>query len=268
MKMKAIVVDDVELTRNTTRQMVEAFCEDDVEVIGEAESVTTAIKIINQLKPDLVFMDLDLGAGREVSDAATSKLQEGKSGFDVLNAFDLPLPFEVIFVTAYQGYAIDAFELAAIGYVLKPLSPAKLIKYVERAKKKRESKSQNMAYNIFKENQQTTSFEEQFIAVPLVRAVIEYVPIKDIIYMKSDKDCTLIYLVNNRKVVSVRGIGKFEKRLELENGKGFLRVHQSALVNPLHVKKFFRNDAYLEMSNGDTVSVSRSKRNLRLLELE
>lgn len=133
MIMKAVIVDDVELTRNTTRQMLEAFCEDDVEVIGEAESVTAAIKIINQLKPDLVFMDLDLGAGREVSDPNT--LQAGKSGFDVLNAFDLPLPFEVIFVTAYQGYAIEAFELAAIGYVLKPLSPAKLIKYVERAKK-------------------------------------------------------------------------------------------------------------------------------------
>ena len=265
MIMKAVIVDDVELTRNTTRQMLEAFCEDDVEVIGEAESVTAAIKIINQLKPDLVFMDLDLGAGREVSDPNT--LQAGKSGFDVLNAFDLPLPFEVIFVTAYQGYAIEAFELAAIGYVLKPLSPAKLIKYVERAKKKRVGNNQNIAYKVFKDNLQTSSFEEQFIAVPLVKAVIEYVAIKDIIYMKSDKDCTIIYLVNNRKVTSVRGIGKFEKRLENEGASGFLRVHQSALVNPLHIKKFFRNDAYLEMSNGDTVSVSRSKRNLKLLEL-
>lgn len=100
-----------------------------------------------------------------------------------------------------------------------------------------------------------------------MKAVIEYVAIKDIIYMKSDKDCTIIYLVNNRKVTSVRGIGKFEKRLENEGASGFLRVHQSALVNPLHIKKFFRNDAYLEMSNGDTVSVSRSKRNLKLLEL-
>jgi two-component system LytT family response regulator len=229
--MKAIVVDDNERARITLKSDLKDYC-NQIEVIGEAEGVVSAFEVIQNLKPDLVFLDI--------------KMRDG-TGFDLLEKFKLVggVSFTVIFTTAYDEYAIKAFKYAAAAYLLKPIAADELVEAVGRIHKKEVGTSLQMQLDVLK--QYIGNGSSQKIALPEADR-IHLVEVNDIIHCESDKNYTTFFLVQNKKITVSRTLKEYENLL---SKKDFIRVHHSHLVNLQHIKELVKlNGPYLKMSDG------------------
>jgi two-component system, LytTR family, response regulator len=217
--LKAIVVDDEKPSREVICNYLRDYCED-IQVITTASSVKSAFKAIKKFQPGLVFLDIEMGDGK---------------GFDLLSMFP-EINFKIIFVTAYSEYAIKAFRVNAIDYLLKPVSIDELKVAVEKVK----------SYNNFK------TYSEHIAALikifsdskPLQKAItiphlkgFEVLKVDEIIMCKADGYCTEFYLIGKRKVLSTKNLKKYEEFLREDN---FIRVHHSFMVNLNHVSGYSR----------------------------
>lgn len=206
-KLRSLIIDDELHARVLLRTLVEENCPS-VQVVGEAETVDSAIKKIEELQPDLIFLDIKI---------------KNRTGFEILeNLYDLKA--QVIFTTAYSEYAIKAFEYSAIHYLLKPIN----VEQLENAVNKAHLKQTNFQTQEFIEliNKYKEVHEER-ISLPN-RTGEEYVLISDIIYCLASGSYTEIYFQDgNQKLIS-KPLGYFEKKL---NPKLFHRTHKKYLVN-------------------------------------
>jgi len=175
----------------------------------------------------------------------------GKSGIDMLR--EMPeINFEVIFVTAFNKYAVDAFKLGVIDYLLKPVNPAELKSAVERALQHINLKGQNKA--------RYESLRQQFgqpfskITVPTMNG-FEFVDFGDITYMQSDGNYTSIRQKDGKTILATRLLGEFEEMLMPYN---FFRIHKSYIINLAHIKKYIKGDGgVVMMSDGSEIDVAR-----------
>jgi two-component system LytT family response regulator len=241
--LRAIIIDDESNNREKLRNSVTKHCSE-VQIVGEADGVRTGISAIRQLLPDLIFLDI--------------KMDDG-SGFDLLNRFD-SIEFKVIFVTAYEEYAVRAFRMSAVDYLLKPVDPEELVEAVKRAREQIELNIKSQL-DALKNNLHT----EQSKKIVLKEADnIHLINIEDIIHCKSDSNYTIFYFPGNKRIMVSRQLKDYEDMLD---AFGFFRAHKSHLVNLEQIVRFEKADGgFLVMSDDSRVPVASRKRE-RLMEL-
>jgi len=243
--MKAVIIDDEPLNVRNLQALIEKYCQE-VMVVGTAHSVHAGYELLTTVAADILFLDV---------------LMPPHTGFDLL--MQLPQPcFEIVFVTAYQEYGIQAIKSGALDYLLKPIGIAELqqatSKAMERIRQKRQyAKWEHMIQAIQAPSQQ----QVQPVALHLAHE-IKLVSPADIVYLESDNSYTYVYLLGEQKPILVSTpIFEFEAMLADHR---FVRTHQSWLVNLLHVKSILRKDGIFELllTGGHLVGVSRMKRDL------
>ena len=236
MKLKSIIVEDEKTSREILRNYLAKYCPT-VEVLGEASNIDDALVLIRNNVIDLVFLDVEMPYG---------------SGFDLLEKVDHS-NFEVVFVTAYNQYAIEALNNHASYYLLKPISIDELIKAVDYVSeiKKKETELQNSVLipNINPANHKIT--------IPIQNG-FEVLEIQNILYCKADDNYTELFLVNNQKKLVSKTLKYFEDILH-ENG--FARIHKSYLVNVAYIATYNKGKGgTIILSTGTELSVSASKK--------
>ncbi|UMY66902.1 MULTISPECIES: LytTR family DNA-binding domain-containing protein [unclassified Flavobacterium] len=237
-KLKALIVDDERGARSLLRNFLEDHCPE-VEVVGEAEDVSSAVKLINKNEIDLVFLDVEM---------------PNENGFALFDYFDVP-KFDTIFCTAYSEYAIRAFEVSAMGYLLKPIGLAPLRETVARVIARRTSQAAPPDVRVLQENLSGTVFGK--IGVYGHDGVV-FKEISDILYFEADGSYTVLHHKQGRDL-AVRNIGHFEQVLAKD--ARFFRIHRSYLVNLSLIQVYSRRDGHAVSYDGKTfLPVSREKK--------
>ena len=245
--LKAILIDDELKSRNNLRQLLLKYCAN-VEIIAEAGSALEALPLIRRLKPDLLFLDIEMG---EVS------------GFDLLKILNGQQNFEVIFVTAFDKYGIQAVKTCAIDYLLKPINILELSNAVEKATlqinpKKENERLKELIANIDRGD------DEQRIAIPLSDK-IEFLAIHKIIRLEAEGNYTHIYLDNQKHYLVCKTLKEYQELLESHH---FIRTHQSHLINFRKISAYVKIDGgYIAMEDGSQAPISRQKRDEVLLRI-
>lgn len=236
--MKAFIVEDESNARDLLKHLCEKYCE--LEVTGTAENVDEAETGILDCKPDLVFLDISLPV---------------HNGFELVKRMS-PVDFQIIFVTAYDEYALQAIKASAVDYLLKPVSISELKRAVEKARNQanRQQKLDNMEQLL---SQLQAGAPAKKISIPDGKGMI-YLEITKIIRCKANGRYTEIYLDSGGKHLVTRNLGEFEQLL---SPHGFIRVHHSHLINPAFMTAFEKSDGgFVKMKDGSEVEVSRRKR--------
>lgn len=236
--IKAILIDDEPRCLTSLVKDLSEYCPQ-VTVLQQCEAAKEGLKAIRQLKPDLVFLDINM------------PWMTGLELLEVVGEID----FDVIFTTAHDQYAVQAFRLSAIDYLLKPIDYQELIEAVRKVENKTSGVSQEQVAHL-KTNMDPNS-DLQRIGIP-TKSGIDFVLIHDVLYCEADSNYTYVHLDGNRRLYSARTLKEFEQLLYQDS---FCRIHQSYLINLNHLKKYFRGDGgYVEMLNGASLNVSRSKK--------
>ena len=230
--LKAIVIDDVENARKTLIQDLQDYCPD-VEITGEAEGVISGAKLIKEINPDLVFLDIQMNDG---------------SGFDLLEI--LPeVNFKLIFTTSSDAYAIRAFKFSAVDYLMKPIDPEELQQAVRKSDRLQAIHFDTLQKNM-KEGHKILSLNSQ--------DKINVVKINEIVRCDSSGSYTLFFMKDGEQILVTRTLKEFDSIL---GESGLIRVHQSHLVNLDFIKEYVKSDGgYLILSNKNEVPVSSRKK--------
>jgi two-component system LytT family response regulator len=237
MSTTCIIVDDEKLARDLLREYLENYPE--IEVIGEADQGTDAVEKIDKLKPDLVFLDVQM---------------PGMTGFDVLE--DIEHEPYVIFVTAYDQYAIKAFEKNAVDYLLKPLDEERFRNAVNRALKRKTLEHSSIEDLLSSMRSERKGTYDTHIFVQKSEKLFN-LPVDEIVYLEASGDYTII-TTKADQFVSSSGIGKLE---EILNPEVFIRVHRSTIVNVNYLKEIerhFNGGMVVKMQSGKSFPVSRT----------
>lgn len=243
--IKALIIDDETNNQELISNLLKSYCET-VEVVGTANSVETGYKAIQSLKPDLVFLDIQMPDG---------------SGFDLLKMVS-NIDFKVIFVTAHQEFAIEAFKFSAIDYLLKPLAPLNLINAVKKVEESITKDELNLKYQTLLSNVSEPTKNKRRIVLKTMERIYS-VDITDIIRFESDGNYTKVFLVDGKKIMVSRLLKEYD---ELLSDVGFLRVHQSHLINTNYLFCFEKGEGHVVMKDNSIVPVSNRKRE-QLMEL-
>ena len=240
MNLKAIIVDDELHSLQTTELLVKKYCPK-IEIIGLAESAEKGIQLIDKLKPNIVFLDIAMPV---------------MNGFEMLQHITYK-SFEIIFTTAYDEYAIKAFKVNAIDYLLKPIDTKELIQAAKKVTKKIEKSEQYNKIDKLLNTMGQPDIKNKKVALS-IDGKIKMIPFDSIIYCEAESNYTFIYLTQSKRVILSKTLKEVEKIL---NNPGFFRVQNSYLVNLDHIKEYIRGEGGdLIMSNGDEVRVSRKKK--------
>ncbi|MEM8888021.1 MAG: LytTR family DNA-binding domain-containing protein [Bacteroidota bacterium] len=245
-KIRSILVDDEAGNRANLKSLLENYCPQ-IEVIGEANSAVSAMDLIHQTKPQLVFLDIEMPQG---------------NGFDLLNKLDR-IDFEVIFVTAFDQYALKAIKFCALDYILKPIDILDLKAAVQKAENRILEHEHSEAWQVFQENQKSQSNPK--IALPTGNQV-DYVPIAEIIRCRGEGNYTHFYLTSGKALMVSKTLKEFEELLKEHR---FLRVHQSHLINVRFVKSYVKSDGgFLRMEDQSEIPISRQRKEFVLAKLK
>ncbi|MCT4582104.1 MAG: LytTR family DNA-binding domain-containing protein [Flavobacteriales bacterium] len=239
--MKALLVEDKAYIRKGLLNLL-TLIETNVEVIGECESVKEAVVVANACKPDLIFLDINLTDG---------------TAFDFLSQTE-QLNFKVIFITAYEEYALKALKIGAVDYLLKPVD----IDELATALKKVGELSIPQQQQQIKTVQQVWNNTDDKIILSLHDS-FQVVKLNELVYCESDKGYTTFYCSNNKKYVVSKTLKEFEPQLLKAN---FTRPHQSFIVNLNFIDKYDKSGA-IYLKNGKTIPVSSRKKDAFLAKL-
>ena len=237
MKTTCLIIDDEKLARDLLREYLEPFSE--IEIIGECAKGNEAVEKINKQKPDLIFLDVQM---------------PGMTGFDVLEDIDHE-PY-VIFTTAYDQYAIKAFEKNAVDYLLKPLDQERFRLAVNRALKQKKLEQSNIDDLLQSLRGERKSSYDSHIFVQKSEKLFN-LPVEEIVYLEASGDYTII-TTKADQFVSSSGIGKLD---EIMNPDTFIRVHRSTIINLNFLKEIerhFNGGMVVKMQNGKSFPVSRT----------
>ncbi len=238
--MKAIIVDDEYHNIETLSRLLKGNCPE-INVIGSAGNVSDAVFLVQEHQPDLVFLDIQL---------------KKETSFDFLNKV-ANRSFEVIFVTAYHQYGIQAIKYAALDYLLKPVDPSELLTAVKKVCIRALEKHSITQIDFLINQLKNADRAFQRIALPLFTET-RYVELEDIMHCEAQNSYVLFYLNNNEKILVSRALKEYD---ELLSPQGFIRCHQTHLVNPKYIKSLLKEDgASLLLRNNTRIPISKSKR--------
>ncbi len=238
--LKVVIVEDNVLTAELISGILETCCPQ-VEIKGVAHTVVSAIEVIKEKSPDIVLFDINLPKG---------------TSFDILNQLD-HVNFKIIFVTSYDKYAIKAIKLSALDYLLKPVNPQELTQAIEKAEEIISNENIRIQINALKNNFDNKKKEFEKVVLKTQESVY-LINIKDIIRCESGGSYTFFYLNSGKKITVSKLLKEYD---ELLHEQGFVRVHQSHLININYIERFDRKDGgLLIMQDGTKVPVSYRKK--------
>lgn len=232
---KTLVIDDERLAREELKSILKEYNE--IEVIGEAQNGEEGIEKIKELSPDLIFLDVSM---------------PGMTGFEMLKQLD-EIP-HVIFVTAYDEYALKAFEVNALDYILKPVEPKRMEEALAKLNSKEESEFESSA--MLPEDRKNRIMREEDHVFIKDNEKCFFVKLGDIRMLESDGNYVKVYFGNSRPLI-LRSLNSFEGRLDPEV---FFRANRKFIVNlnyVVRVENWFNGGLQFELSTGDKIEVSR-----------
>jgi len=246
MTYTAVLIDDEIHCTESLALMMELVAPE-INVVAKFNEASKALKFVQNNPVDLLFLDIEMPE---------------MNGFELLGKLD-ELPFEVVFVTAYDQYAIKAFTYSAISYLLKPVDEDDLRETIERWREKKSKSISQSQLQLMHDLLANTNKLKTKVALPTIDG-LEFLEIQSITRCESESNYTRIYCADNNRYLICRTLKEVEKVLQ-ENG--FVRVHHSHLINPQYIRKFIRHDGgFIVMDDGQQISVSRTKKD-RLFEL-
>ena len=235
--MNAVIIDDEADARENLENLLAKYCKN-VKVSGAAESAAAGMEVIREKKPDIVFLDIQMPDG---------------SGLDLLESVS-DISFEIIFVTAFDEYAIKAIKFAALDYLLKPVNILELKAAVEKAESVVKDKRSKERFNVLLNNQQQLPRK---IALRTFEGMI-FVKVNDIIRCEASDSYTIFFLNEGDKIMVSGSLKEYDNLLSDHN---FFRVHQSHLINLEYIKKYVKGvGGHLVMNDDSIVNISRSKK--------
>ncbi len=236
--MRAIIIDDEINIINGLSIMLDTHCQE-ISIVGTGESVNKAIELIDGHKPDIVFLDIKI---------------KGGTGLDVLNSVGYE-DFQVIFITAYNEYAIRAFDFSAIAYLLKPVDSDELIKAVKKAAYYHSLKRDSLQLQVLKDNLNPSASASRKMIISN-KDIVHSVLLSNILYFEADGSyCRII--TTEKNIYTSKNLKRYE---ELLNGLGFVRAHHSYLFNIAHLKSYDRLANELHLTAGHVIPVSLRKK--------
>jgi two-component system, LytTR family, response regulator len=241
--IQVIITDDDINARNSLKKLLsENFPH--VQVVAEAGDVVSAVKLIHQHKPDLIFLDIDM---------------PGHSGIELPEFFDKDqIYFKIVFITAFSEFAINAFELSAIDYILKPPS----VEHLARALSKLTPTPQNH-YQVLRDNMQDTS--NQKIALQTAKSML-FIHLNDIINLKADGSYTHIVLADGSVHMTSKKLSEYSR---LENTGFFMRIHRSHIINLNHIIKIEKGESQsVVLTNGLIIPIANERKKTLFSYLE
>ncbi len=245
--IKAIIIDDEPYSCQALISLLERNCPE-INVVAVCHNPKDAITIIDKWQPQLVFLDVEM---------------PHLNGFELLEKLS-PVRFEIIFTTSYDQYAIKAIRFSALDYLLKPVDPVELKVAVQKFIS-RQASSLPQQLDILKASLHQPLSLNNRIALPTMEG-LQIVPVDTILFCNSSSNYTILVLKDKQKITISRTLKEIEEMLE---GYPFLRVHHSFLVNLHEIKKYIRGEGgTLLMSDGSTVDVSRSRKEVLLKKLQ
>lgn len=243
--IKAIVIDDETNNQELICNLLRSYAEN-IQVAAVAGSVESGYQAIMEHQPDLVFLDIQMPDG---------------TGFDLLKKFE-KVNFKVIFVTAHQEYAIEAFKYSALDYLLKPLSPSNLISAIKKVEESFNSDELNLKLKTLLSNITEPAKTKRKIVLKTMERIYS-VDLNDVIRFESDGGYTKVYLLDGKRIMVSRTMKEFD---DLLSDVGFLRVHNSHLINMNYLFCFEKTEGHIVMKDDSIVPVSNRKKE-QLLEL-
>jgi two-component system, LytTR family, response regulator len=238
--MKILVIDNETNIREGIVQLIKNFCPFEAQLF-EANGVVTGLKSIAEVNPDLLFLDVELDDG---------------TGMDLLSKLSI-INFQVIFVTAHNKYAIDAFRFSAIDFLLKPIDSEELIAAFDRVIKHIKNSFLQDQFQVMQESLTKITLKEKKIVLKDSNSIY-FVNVTDIIRCESDGQYTEFYIENTKKIVISKSLKEYEEMLE---SYGFIRPHHSHLININKILRFDKGDGgTLVMQNNDEIPVSHRKK--------
>jgi two-component system, LytTR family, response regulator len=237
--IKAVIIDDQQQCIDDLSLLLKNYCPE-VKIQATAHSGKEGILCLNKHQPQLVFLDVEMN---------------DMTGFEMLQQLS-ETNFHVVFTTSFDKYAIQAIRFNALDYLLKPVQKKELLDAVSKAINT-PSPLTLLQVSHLKETTQNIQVPQNKIALTTNEG-LEYVRLEEIIYCLAEGSYTTVFMNHNTQLLVSKSIGKLD---ELIDGNGFYRIHNSSLVNLSHVKKFVKTDGgYVVMSNGDTVTVARNRK--------
>jgi len=234
---KVLVIDDEKPTRDFIKRLIDSY-HFGVEVFTDGENVETGVEAIHRLQPDLVILDIQMPDG---------------NGFDVLKSIPVK-NFEVIFITAFQEYAVQAIKFSALDYILKPIDSEELKQAIDNALNVITRKTDESQLNVLQHNMQLNSKRKLVLKT---QESVHIVEIDDIIRCESDKNYTLFFFNNSKKILVSRTLKDFDVLLA---GLTFFRAQQSHLINLNYVERYNRHEGTIIMKDGSAIPLSLAKK--------
>jgi two-component system LytT family response regulator len=244
--IRTVIIDDEKNARDAIREML-ILMFSDIDICGEAEGVYTGLKLIKEQQPDLVFLDIKMGDG---------------TGFDLLRRLE-KRQFTLIFLTAFDDHALKAFRFAAADYLLKPIDPEELQQAINRARIKQNTES--VSVDALLENLTQQQSNKRKLVLKTTESIHLINP-DEIIHCESSGNYTHFYLSDQKTLLISKPLKEYE---EILVPLGFMRVHQSHLVNLNHVQKIDKRDGCtLIMYDNSRIPVSTRRKDFLLQELD
>lgn len=238
--LNAIIIDDEKNSRNALRQKLVSYCPE-IFILTECENGEEGIRAIEDMKPDIVFLDVEMPR---------------MNGFTMLQKLQ-STNFEIVFITAYDYYAIKAIKFSALDYLVKPVEVEDLKEAVRKAITKRKGSTSNERIELLLENLLNEKKENLRIAIPSMED-LQFIETGDIIYLEANSNYTNFYLVNNKKVTVSKTLKDFEELLPARN---FIRIHHSYIINKNFVERYIKGEGgQVKMKNGALLDVARRKK--------
>jgi two-component system LytT family response regulator len=238
---KSIIIDDEPKARQILQTLLEENCPE-IEIVALAEDVPSGVKAIHQYKPDIVFSDIDM---------------PGYNGFQLLEFVD-KANFELIYCTGHDEFALKAFEVSAVDYLLKPIQISQLVNAVNKAIKLCNSATPQSTerFDTLRENLKTNTLKK--IALPVSDGLI-FIDIDNLMYLEADGAYTNVFLLDGNKLLISKKLKEFENILS--NNKNFFRTHRSYIINVACIKQYIKSDGgSIMLQNNISIPVARERK--------
>ena len=243
--IRCVIVEDEEMARKVLKSLLAQYCPD-VMVCAEADDITSGQEMIEAFRPDLVFLDIEMPGG---------------SGFKLLSNIK-DIDFEVVFITAYEQFAIKAIRHDALDYLLKPVDPKELVAAVEKVKDAKYKKTIKKQYDSLLKNIDPDQLVVKKISIS-TSDKIHLIEVDNIIRCESDNYYTNIYFKDGTNLLVSKTLKEMEQKLEEYD---FVRTHKSHLVNMRCIMNFIKDEMMVLLTDGTKVTVSKRKKE-RILEV-
>ncbi len=234
--IRTLIVDDEQRARSVLKMLLDGNCSN-ITLVNEAHDVLDAVEKIKAHKPQLIFLDVEM---------------PNYAGYEIVNFLD-EIDFEIIFTTAYDQYAIKAFEICAVDYLLKPIDRNKLVEAISKVKSKLFQKNKLEHYQALLQKINENNNEKIIIPELGNRRIID---VKDIIAIEANGAYTTIYQANGSKITTSKNLKHFENKLSPHNN--FFRAHRSWIININHLNRFNKTENLLLLNNNVTAKITRT----------